>query len=327
MVKSLIFGAPGQDSYFLSELLVERGDKVTACHRHTYLSGEFKDFPAPMTFQYCDMMDAKSIESVIKDTVPDEIYNLAANSFIGDSFKSPAQVLSNNIISHTNLLEAVRLFSPDSKIYYAGSSEELDITSPYGVSKNAVCHLNDIYRNAYAMFIVHAWNFNHTSWRHSQKFLVGKVCKYVADLNRWMNKYEIMCTNGPNIQGKSKTSDNQFSWIPKLELGYLGSYKDISYAEDVMRAAIVLMGSNTSGTSMVGSGQVINMYGVVDYAFNYCNVDFNDFIIQNSNLNRPAETITHYASCDKLKELGWEPSIGVKQLIKSIIDEYIERGI
>ena len=271
---------------------------------------------------------------------------------MGDSFKSPAQVLSNNIISHTNLLEAVRTFATDSKIYYAGSSEELDITSPYGVSKTAVRLLNDIYRNAYGMFIVHAQNFNHTSWRHSQKFLIGKVCKYVADLSRWMDQYGVVRINDVNVLGVSKadwnsssapgnttTSNssvlsfnfkavkNHFSWLPKLELGYLGAYKDISYAEDIMKAAIILMGSNISGTSNVGSGNLINMYGVLDYAFSCCNVDFNDFIIQNSSLNRPIETVPIYAQCDKLRELGWAPSVGVKQLIRSIIDEYIARGL
>ena len=326
-MKSIIFGM-GQDSYFLSKLLVERGDHVIGCHRHTYnSSGQFNDFPENMDIIYCDMMDAKSIADLIKDEVPEEIYNLAANSFVGDSFKSPAQVLSNNIISHTNLLEAVKTFSPNTKIYYAGSSEEIDITSPYGVSKDAVRHLNDIYHDSYGMFIIHAQNFNHTSWRHSQKFLVGKVCKYVADLSRWLLKHEIMDTKGAVIQGRSKFTDNQFSWIPKLELGYLGAYKDISYAEDIMKAAIILMGSNTSGTSNVGSSKLINMYGVLDYAFSYCNVDFNDFIIQNSSLNRPTETAPIYAQCDELRELGWAPSVGVKELIKSIIDEYISRGL
>lgn len=328
--KSLIFGMPGQDSWFLSNLLIDRGDHVTGCHRHTYLSDSFEDFQSDkMDFYTCDMMDRQAVDNIIDLVKPDEIYNLAANSFVGESFKSPQQTINNNITSHVNLLESVRKLSPKSKIYYAGSSEELEIKSPYGVSKAAVKQLNDIYRSSYDMFICHAQNFNHSSWRHSPQFLFPKVMKYVANLCRWLKNYKIVSTSGPLIQGQCIYGNASFSWLPKLELGDISTTRDVSYAGDVMRAAIVMMGQDKSDTYKVASGQLHNMYTVVHYAFDFIKLNYEDFIIQDPKLIRPknSEPTPNIEQCLELRVLGWEPSTDLKCLVRSTINEYLKRGI
>lgn len=328
-MKSLIFGLFGQDSWFLSKLLIERGDEVTGCHRHTYLSDQFKDFDPELNLVYCDMMDRSSIDAVITSIKPDEIYNLAAHSFVSDSFEKPAQVISNNITSHVNLLESVRANFPQAKIYYAGSSEEFNITSPYGVSKDAIRKLNDIYRESYGLFICHAQNFNHTSWRHSSQFFVPKVCKYVANLHRWLQNYKILSTSGNLIQGQCIYGNANFSWLPKLEVGLLTSYRDILYAEDVMRAAIIMMSQEKSDVYEVASGELQNMYTVLEYAFRAIKMDYKKFIIQKDDLLRPtsSEKCPPVCLCPKLRSLGWEPSYDTKGLIGSMVLEYLVRGI
>lgn len=327
-MKSLIWGLPGQDSWFLSKLLLERGDDVVGCHRHTYLSEQFKDFPSgKLNIVYCDMMDPKGVDEIVESVAPDEIYNLAAHSFVGDSFDKPAQVISNNVISHTNLLESVRRLSPKSKVYYSGSSEELEIKSPYGVSKAAIKHLNDIYRESYGLFICHAQNFNHTSWRHSPQFLLPKVTKYVTNLKRWLDNYKIISTDGSLIQGQCINGSANFSWLPKLELGSLLSIRDVSYAEDVMRAAIIMMGQEKSDTYKVASGQRHNIQYIVNCAFSVLDLNFEDFVIKNDKFLRPNESIPKIEPCPEIRALGWFPTLDLKDLIIITMNEYFNRGI
>ena len=173
MKTSLIFGLPGQDSYFLIKLLEARGDKIIGIHRRAY-AHDFTDFKdiKNLSFEMCDLTDASGVSDLITRHKPDEVYNLAAQSFVGISFSNPTHTLYNNIIGQTNLLESIRRISPKTKLYYAGSSEEFgnsydlidgvkhqgDNTrlwpvSPYGVSKVACRYLNDIYRKAYGLFI------------------------------------------------------------------------------------------------------------------------------------------------------------------------------
>lgn len=326
--RSIVFGCPGQDSWFLSNLLLDRGDDVVGCHRHTYLSDQFKDFPSgKINIVYCDMMDPKGIDEIVESVAPDEIYNLAAHSFVGDSFDKPAQVISNNVISHTNLLESVRRLSPKSKIYYSGSSEELEIKSPYGVSKGAIRHLNDIYRESYGLFICHAQNFNHSSWRHSPQFLLPKVTRYVANLKRWLDNYKIISTDGPLIQGQCISGNANFSWLPKLELGDLSPVRDITYAEDVMRAAIIMMEQKKSGTYKVASGQRHNIQYIVYCAFNTIKMNFLDFVIKNDKFVRPNEQCLNAENCPEIRALGWEPTLDLKELINTTINEYLYKGI
>lgn len=326
--KSIIFGCFGQDSYFLSKLLVGRGDKVIGCHRHTYRSEQSADFPTEMEIVYCDMNDAVAVNELIAKEQPDEVYNLAAHSFVADSFTRPAQIVSNNIVSHINLLEAVRHYSPSTKIYYAGSSEEIYPTSPYGVSKAAVKSINDIYRKSHNLFIVHAQNFNHSSWRHSPKFLFGKVAKHVAILKRWTDKHNVISTYGGILKGVAKDNPVEFSFLPKLELGYLRAHKDILCAEDVMRAGVLLMSQQHSGTTKVASGELTLIEDIVKHAFRYIGLDYKDCIITNNpELLRPAESIPNVEECLYLRSLGWRPTMTVRSLMENTIDEYIKRGV
>jgi GDPmannose 4,6-dehydratase len=307
--------------------LLERGDEVIGCHRQSYTTS-FQDFEelGPIKFVSCDLNDPSAVNNIINTFKPDEIYNLAAHSFVAESFERPAQIVSNNIVSHINLLEAVRHNSPSSKIYYAGSSEEMYPTSPYGVSKAAIKSINDIYRKSYKLFIVHAQNFNHSSWRHSPKFLFGKVAKYVAGVKKWMDDHNVTSTYGIDINGVSKNDPLKQSYLPKLNLGYLGAQKDILYAEDVMRAGMLLMAQSHSGTTKVASGQLTVIEDVVNHAFKYIGVDYKDFIITNTSfLLRPAESIPDIEECLYLRSLGWRPSMTCKALMELTIEEYIKR--
>jgi GDPmannose 4,6-dehydratase len=328
-MRSLIWGIPGQDSWFLSKLLLERGDEVIGCHRQSYTTS-FPDFEelGPIKLRSCDLNDPTAVNDIITELKPDEVYNLAAHSFVADSFNRPAQIVSNNIVSHINLLEAVRHNSPSTKIYYAGSSEEIYPTSPYGVSKAAVKSMNDIYRKFHSLFIVHAQNFNHSSWRHSPKFLFGKVAKHVATLKKWTDRYNLTSTPGRNIVGCGKDNPYEISCMSKLELGYLGAHKDILYAEDVMRAGVLLMSQRHSGTTKVASGELTVIEDIVKHAFRYIGLDYKDCIITNTvDLLRPAESIPEIEECLYLRSLGWRPTMTVRSLMENTIDEYIKRGV
>jgi len=313
-IRSIIFGATGQDAYFLSKLLLARGDKLTCCHKINASDRSLYDFTQlnGIKLEACDMHPAET-QRLISLIQPDEIYNLAAISSVANSFKSPLSVISNNINSHLGILEAVREFSKDSKIYYAGSSEELigvnaRPTSPYGVSKDAVRSLNDIYRRSYGLFIVHAQNFNHSSYRQSPEFLFGKVIRYVANLSKNM---DAMYGN--------------WSHYGKLKLGNLNSYRSISYAEDVMRAAILLMGQKEDGNCAVHNKELTHMQNLVMWAFEYIHHNYRDFVEFDATLVRPSEDELLRLPPDfRLRGLGWKPSCNTKELVEMSIDKLID---
>jgi len=311
-IRSIVFGATGQDAYFLCKLLLERGDKVTCCHKINVNYTMLYDFTQlkGVRLEACDMHPAET-QRLIALIQPEEIYNLAASSSVSDSFDHPTAVIANNISTHLGILEAVRQFSKDSKIYYAGSSEEFigpsgRPTSPYGVSKDAVRNLNDIYRSSYGLFIAHAQNFNHSSYRQSTNFLFGKVIKYVGNLSK-------------------NTGVNYVDWSHvKLKLGNLNSYRSISYAEDVMRAAILLMEQKESDNCFVHNGQLTHMQDLVKWAFEYIHHDYRNFVQFDATLVRPQESELLQLPPDiRLRGLGWKPSCNTKELVEMSIDKLV----
>lgn len=321
-MKNLIFGLPGQDSWFLAKILIERGEEVIGCYRSE--GDALNDFLniGLTRIEKCNMHDWFLVRELINRHKPDRIYNLAAYSSVGGSFDRPIKCMENNVSSHINLLESMKEVKRDAELYYAGSSEELTLTSPYGVSKDTVRRYNDLYRSVYGLKIVHTQNFNHSSWRTTNNFLFGKVVQFCADL-----KHKI--TN-------SRTFNNNINdWIPipnnrsvMLSVGNLQSYKDISYAQDVMQAGVILMDHKIYGTTKVASGILTKMEDVVAYAFQSIGItDYQKWLYSTSDLIRPIESTQQVEECLFLRSLGWRPTLNIEQLTAVSIEEYTKRKL
>lgn len=345
---TMVWGAPGQDSYFLIKLLEERGDNIVAIHRRAY-QHDFSDFKdiKNITFEMCDLTDASGVSDLIQRYKPDECYNLAAQSFVGISFQNPTHTLYNNIIGQTNLLESIRRISPSTKLYYAGSSEEFgnqydmdpitkekyqgDETklwpvSPYGVSKVACRHLNDIYRKAYGLFICTAQNHNHSSFRRPDNFVFGKIVKYTAKLKKWLNRHEVLSFDKEFITGKYKESDGLFSIFEKLRLGNIKSVRDESHSLDIMRAALLMMAQEKPDDYVVCSGIGTSVEEVLKKSFEYCGIkNYNDYWIVDPKFFRELELDYLQGDCSKIKQIGWKPLISLDELIRESIEYHYEK--
>lgn len=344
MKTSLIFGVPGQDSYFLIKLLEARGDNIIGIHRRAY-QHDFTDFKdiKNLKFEMCDLTDASGVSDLIERHKPDEVYNLAAQSFVGISFSNPTHTLYNNIIGHTNLLESIRRISPKTKLYYAGSSEEFgnsydlidgvkyqgDNTrlwpvSPYGVSKVACRYLNDIYRKAYGLFICTAQNHNHSSFRRPEHFVFGKITKYAANLLRWMESHDVIDTSESFIKGRSK--NGSISLFEKLQLGNVNAIRDESHASDIMSAAILMLSQEKPDDYVVCSGTGTSVVDILKKSFEYCGIkNYNDYWETNPIFFRELELDFLQGNCEKIKSIGWKPSISLDNLIKESINYHYNK--
>lgn len=337
---TLVFGCFGQDSYFLIKLLEARGDEIIGVHRRGS-QHDFTDFEGiqNLTFEMCDLTDASGVSDLISRHKPDEVYNLAAQSFVGISFQNPTHTLYNNIIGQTNLLEAIRRISPKTKLYYAGSSEEfgnefdyrldgtkyqgdrtkLQPVSPYGVSKVACRHLNDIYRKAYGLFICTAQNHNHSSFRRPESFVFGKITKYAGKLAKWLESHQVINTDGSFITGR--TVDGSISILEKLQLGNVKAVRDESHSSDMMNAAILMMSQEDPDDYVVCSGVGTSIEDILKKSFEYIGVtDYNKFWEVNPKFFRELELDFLQGDCSKLRGIGWSPKLSLDDLIKESVE-------
>ena len=302
-MKILITGGPGQDAYYLAYKLREKHE-VTVLFRSNYLPAHWNEIiPNIKVCTGYDMLDKNLFTAKIDVTQYDAIYNMACKSSVGDSFNHPETYMTNNINSHINLLEAVRLGGRlDTRIYYPGSSEECPNTgltkSPYGISKATIRNINRLYNELYKMHICHVFHYNHVSPYQSNKFLFGKVTKYVADL---CNK---------------RVTD-------KLEVGYLGDLRTYLHAEDAMNAAMKIMEVPYPATYTVSDNEFIAARHLVNTAFKIRGYNWEDHVVENKELKRIGPTMHDILFDDRTtRALGWSPS----WTLEEILDEAIEHN-
>ena len=199
-MKAFITGYNGQDGSYLAELLLEKGYEVHGLMRRTSepLMSKIKHLEGQITIHMGDMTDSSSLHRIIQEVKPDEIYNMAAMSHVGWSYKNPTQTFEVNTLGYTSILESCRTIGINPKIYQACSSEmfgkvqeipQKESTpfyprSPYGASKVASYYVGKLYRESYDMKIYNGILFNHESERRGTEFLSRKVCKAVGEISR-----------------------------------------------------------------------------------------------------------------------------------------------
>ena len=313
---AVITGVTGQDGSYLAELLLEKGYEVIGVVRRTSHDsyeriGHLLDRVHVVA---ADLLDQHSLTTVIRDAKPDEVYNLAAQSFVPTSWNQPVLTGEFTALGVTRLLEAIRLAHPEARFYQASSSEmfgkametpQRESTpfyprSPYGVAKVYGHWITVNYRESYGMYAVSGILFNHESPRRGLEFVTRKISDAVARIKL----------------GKAS----------ELRLGNLDSARDWGFAGDYVDAMWRMMQQPKPDDYVVGTGHKHSVRDFCAAAFGHVGLDWKKYVKIDPRFVRPAEVDVLLADASRArKELGWTPQVGFEQLVHMMVDADLER--
>lgn len=315
--KAIILGVTGQDGSYLSELLLAKGYEVHGViRRASTINTERIDsiFP-PESRSYIHYGDLQEgIEHLLYDIQPDEVYNLAAMSHVRVSFDVPIYTGLVNAVGVTRLLESIRrLRMTKTKIYQASSSEmfgwspppQSETTamlpvSPYGCAKLYAYHMMRGYRKGYGMFACNGILFNHESERRGMTFVTRKITRAAARIRLGLQD--------------------------KLYLGNLDAKRDWGHSQDYMEAIYRIMQADEADDWVVSTGEYHTVREFLSAVFEYLNLDWNRHVILEDSYKRPNEVPALLGDSTKIrKQLGWEPKIKFKDLVKRMVDHDVKR--
>lgn len=317
--KALITGITGQDGSYLAELLLEKGYEVYGLIRRHSTSGNLwriEHILDDINLVYGDITDQSSLYEALKQSDPDEVYHLAAMSFVGESWRQPSFTYEVNAVGTLKLLESIRQYNPSIRVYNASSSEmygrvqEVPQTektpfyplSPYAVSKVAAFYTCLSYRMSYNMFICSGIAFNHESPRRGLEFVTRKITYGVAEI----------------VKGKQKY----------IELGNIKSKRDWGHAKDYVRAFWLMLQQKEPDDYVIASGKQHSIEDVLDIAFDHVGIDWRkgNYVRISEKYFRPADVTTLLGDATKAREkLGWVPDYTFEELIKEMVEVDLKR--
>lgn len=317
---ALITGINGQDGSYLAELLLEKGYEVWGIlKRNSVAENQTARIPdkvfKELNLVYGDLTDLSSIISVIQKCVPDEIYNLAAQSHVRISFDQPIYTSQVTGLGTLNLLEAVRLTDPKIKIYQASSSEmfgnnidddgfqrettPMDPVSPYGCAKVFSYNICRNYRNSYKMFISNGILFNHESPRRGINFVTNKVAKEAVKIKLGLSN--------------------------ELKLGNLNASRDWGHAKDYVQAMWLMLQQDKPDDFVCSTGVSHTVKDLVEYVFSALELSWRDYVKVDGKYLRPEELEHLRGDCSKIKgALGWTHNYTFESMMDEMIEYWLE---
>ena len=316
MPTALITGITGQDGSYLAEVLLDKGYEVIGMVRRTSHDSyeRIEHLIGRITVVAADLLDQHSLTTVVGDCKPDEVYNLAAQSFVPTSWQQPVLTGEFTALGVTRLLEAVRLVHPRARFYQASSSEMFGKVretpqdesthfyprSPYGVAK-VYAHLITVnYRESYDLYAVSGILFNHESPRRGLEFVTRKVADGVARI-------------------KLGLSD-------ELRLGNLDTERDWGFAGDYVDVMWRMLQQPKPEDYVVGTGVAHSVRDLVKLAFAHVDLDWEEYVTVDPRFVRPAEVESLLANPAKVRRvLEWEPTVSFERMVRMMVDADIER--
>lgn len=316
MKNALITGITGQDGSYLAELLLSKGYKVFGIKRRTsdLNYGNVEHLKNEIEFIYADMTDLPSLITAIKTAKPDEVYNLAAQSFVQTSWEQPVLTSEVDGIGVANILEAIRITKPDARFYQASTSEmfgKVQATpqnektpfyprSPYGVAKLYGHWITVNYRESYNMFTSSGILFNHESPRRGLEFVTRKVSNAVASIKFGLQK--------------------------ELRMGNLDSKRDWGFAGDYVKAMWLMLQQEKPDDYVVATGETHTIRDLLREAFGYVGLNYEDYVKIDPKFVRPAEVELLLGDPGKaFEKLGWKPEVNFKQLIQMMVESDLDK--
>jgi GDPmannose 4,6-dehydratase len=316
---ALITGINGQDGSYLSEFLIGKGYEVHGILKRNSVAenqtSRLNNVYSEVKLHYGDLTDLSSIISVIQKIMPDEIYNLAAQSHVRISFDQPIYTSQVTGIGTLNLLEAVKLIKPDTKIYQASSSEmfgnsidydgyqrettPMNPVSPYGCAKVFSYNICRNYRNSYGMFISNGILFNHESPRRGTNFVTNKVCKEAVKIKLGLSN--------------------------ELKLGNLDATRDWGHAKDYVRAMWEILQLDEPGDYVCATGVSHSVRELVNYVFTRLGLHWSEYVKQDEKFLRPEELNDLKGDSTKLiKSTGWNHEYTFESMLDEMINYWLE---
>lgn len=317
MTKSaLITGITGQDGSYLAELLLSKGYKVYGLRRRTSvpIMENIEHIKNEIEFVEGDLLDQGSLINAVRVSNPDEVYNLAAQSFVGTSWGQPVLTGEVTGVGVTNMLEAVRLTKPESRFYQASSSEmfgkvvetpQKETTpfyprSPYGVAKVYGHWITVNYRESFDMFACSGILFNHESPRRGVEFVTRKVTDAAARIKLGLQK--------------------------ELRMGNLDAKRDWGFAGDYVKAMYLMLQQDQPDDFVISTGETHTVQELVEIAFGHVGLKWQDHVVIDPKFVRPAEVDLLLGDCSKAKQkLGWELEVGFEQLVTMMVESDLKR--
>lgn len=316
MPKALITGITGQDGSYLAEFLLAKGYEVFGVVRRTsHHSYERIDHLIPrVRIVAADLLDQHSLTMVMQEVQPDEVYNLAAQSFVPTSFTQPVLTGEFTALGVTRILEAVRFAAPKARFYQASSSEMFGKVhetpqhegtpfyprSPYGVAKLYGHWITVNYRESYDLYAVSGILFNHESPRRGIEFVTRKVSDGVARIALGLET--------------------------ELRMGNLEARRDWGYAGDYVDAMWRMLQQDEPVDYVIGSGETHSVEDLVRVAFERVGLDWRKHVVVDPRFYRPAEVDLLLAEPGKAaRELDWKPTVSFEQLVHMMVDADLER--
>jgi GDPmannose 4,6-dehydratase len=316
MKTALITGVTGQDGSYLADFLLEKGYRVFGMVRRSSTENfdRIKHLQDKIQLVQADLLDQLSLITALNQVEPDEIYNLAAMSFVPTSWSQPVLTGEFTALGVTRMLEAIRLVNKDAKFYQASSSEMFGKVkespqnedtpfyprSPYGVAKVYGHWITVNYRESYDIFACSGILFNHESPRRGKEFVTRKITDGVARIKL----------------GKAE----------KLYLGNLDAERDWGFAGDYVKAMWLMLQQDEPDDYVVGTGVTHSVREFVRKAFERARLNWEDCVEVNSSLIRPAEVEHLRADASKAQaKLGWEPAVSFDGLVNMMVDADLDR--
>ena len=316
MPTALITGITGQDGSYLAEFLLEKGYRVIGVVRRSSTTpyeriGHLVD---RVELVSADLLDQTSLTDAVHDTQPDEIYNLAAQSFVQASWPQPVLTGEFTALGVTRMLEAMKKAAPKARFYQASSSEmfgkvhespQTEETpfyprSPYGVAKVYGHWITVNYRESFGLYAVSGILFNHESPRRGTEFVTRKVSDAVARIKLGQQK--------------------------EVRLGNLEARRDWGFAGDYVEAMWMMLQQDLPDDFVIGTGDTRTVRELCQVAFEHVGLDYRDYVVQDPKFFRPAEVDLLVADASKAREkLGWTPKVTFHQLVRMMVDADLER--